>query len=807
MPAQDRQTVEIDGRRLTVTNLDKVMYPEVGMTKGEVIAYYSAVAPVMLPHLAGRPVTRKRWVQGVETDASAHVFFEKNLAEHAPAWIRREVIHHSDGPKTYPVIEERAALVWLAQQAALELHVPQWQFVNGVAANPDRMVFDLDPGPGVGLAECAIVARMVRDLVSGMGLSAQPVTSGSKGLHIYARIDGSQSSDQVSAVARELAKALEVDHPGLVVSSMSKAVRDGRVFIDWSQNNGKKTTIAPYSLRGRARPFVAAPRTWDELDDPELRHLEAHEVLARLSSLGDPLAALLAEPAQPVGGTRGRVAAALPGSASPPSAAREAEGPLATYLSMRSAATTPEPMPQSAWAAPSGHQRFVIQEHHARRLHYDLRLEHDGVLKSWAVPKGIPDASSNHLAVQTEDHPIDYLTFAGDIPAGEYGAGTMTIWDTGTYELEKWRDDELILTLTGSDDGPLGVARLALIRTSGAGEKSQWLLHRMKGAAAGARPTLAPMLATVGRVAPVRSADWLLEWKWDGVRAIVRIADGMVTIRSRNGNDITASYPEFAQLGRAIVGDALLDGEIVALDGDGRPDFGLVQRRMHLKQPAEVARAAAEVPARLLLFDVLEIAGTSVIDLGYEDRRALLTQLLVPGTGVPVEIPEGAGDGASVAGALAEAKRLGLEGVVAKRRSSKYRPGARSDDWVKLKLTKTQSVVIGGYRAGSGTRAGMIRSLLVGIPDPDGLRYVGRVGSGFSEADLTRLLRQLRQSTRAEPSLTGVPSADAVDAVWVEPTLVGEIELAGWTRAGLARHPRWRGIRPDLSPTEVTLET
>lgn len=838
MPANDRQTVEIDGRRLTVTNLDKVMYPETGMTKGEVIAYYSAVASVMLPHLAGRPVTRKRWVHGVGADASADVFFEKNLATHAPEWIHREVIRHSEGPKTYPVVEERAALVWLAQQAALELHVPQWQFAAGVPANPDRMVFDLDPGPGVGLAECAIVARMVRELVAGMGLTVQPVTSGSKGLHIYAAIDGSQTSDQVSAVAHELARALEADHPDLIVSSMSKAVRDGKVFIDWSQNNGKKTTIAPYSLRGRSRPFVAAPRTWDELDDPGLRHLEAHEVLERIASLGDPLATLLPSASSSgLADTRDARDALTPGT--PSSVA--GGGPLSTYLSMRSATKTPEPMPDSAYPKPTEHQRFVIQEHHARRLHYDLRLERDGVLKSWAVPKGVPDASTNHLAVQTEDHPIEYLAFAGDIPAGEYGAGTMTVWDTGTYELEKWRDDEVIFTLTGSNDGPLGTARLALIRTTGAGEKSQWLLHRMqaRAARAGLKPAVpadappsvaepaarksrrsqvnastptasaaeAPMLATVGRASMVNSADWLLEWKWDGVRAIARLTDGEVRLFSRNGNDITASYPEFTDLGRAIVGDAVLDGEIVALDTDGRPDFGLLQQRMHLSKPAEVARAAADVSVRLLLFDVLEIGGASVIGLAYGDRRTLLSELLIAGTGVPVEIPQGAGDGSAVASVLAEAEALGLEGVVAKRRRSKYRPGTRSDDWLKLKLTKTQSVVVGGYRTGTGTRAGQIRSLLVGMQQPDGLRYAGRVGSGFTEAELKRLLEVLSRSPRIDPPLIGVPAADAVDAVWVEPTLVGEIELAGWTNGGIARHARWRGIRPDLAPADVVPET
>ena len=229
------------------------------------------------------------------------------------------------------------------------------------------------------------------------------------------------------------------------------------MLIDWSQNNGKKTTIAPYSLRGRFRPTVAAPRTWEELDDPGLRHLEAHEVLERVASGDDPLAVITAA---------------------------SHDGPLAEYLSMRKTGrhARADALVELGSARRAATRRFVIQEHHARRLHFDLRLERDGVLKSWAVPKGVPETSGvNHLAVQTEDHPMEYATFEGTIPAGEYGAGSMTIWDAGTYETEKWRDEEVIIDLDGQPGGPLGGrVRLALIRTDGSGEKSSWLLHRMK---------------------------------------------------------------------------------------------------------------------------------------------------------------------------------------------------------------------------------------------------------------------------------------------------------------------------------------
>ncbi|BDZ63925.1 non-homologous end-joining DNA ligase [Agromyces mangrovi Wang et al. 2018] len=327
--------MQVGGRRLRITSLDKVMYPDAGTTKGDVIGYYAEIAPVMLPYVAGRPCTRKRWVDGVGTaDAPGGTFFAKDLGQGTPDWVRRARIPHSDHDNTYPVVDDLPTLVWLAQLAALELHVPQWRFdAAGTPQHPDRLVLDLDPGEGVGLGGCAEVAFLVREILDGMGLGSVPVTSGSKGIHLYAPLDGTLSSDQTSALARELARSLEADHPKLVVSSMSKSVRPGRVFLDWSQNNGKKTTIAPYSLRGRFRPTVAAPRTWEELAEPDLRHLEYGEVLALVAERGDPM-----EPLR-----QGHVGAS-PGSSWRPWRTLPPRGhPIASAVTARSARPTARP--------------------------------------------------------------------------------------------------------------------------------------------------------------------------------------------------------------------------------------------------------------------------------------------------------------------------------------------------------------------------------------------------------------------------------------------------------------------------------
>lgn len=798
MPSNE-QVVEVDGRRLRLTNLDKVLYPETGTTKGEVIAYYTAVAPRMIPLLVDRPVTRKRWVEGTGTEAApGEAFFAKQLEPGAPDWVRRRAIDHSGGAKEYPLANDLPTLVWIAQVAGIELHVPQWRFsADGERRNPDRLVLDLDPGPGADLAQCAHVAGLARGILADIGLDPVPVTSGSKGIHLYSRLDGRQTSDQAAALARELARAIEADHPDIATSTMAKAARGGRVFLDWSQNNASKTTISPYSLRGRVHPTVAAPRTWDELDDPGLRQLTLDDVLGRVDAGIDPAGAF---------------------------APTAHAGDLAPYLAKRSATRTPEPMPQEAPATRTdGPARFVVQEHHARRLHYDLRIERDGVLVSWAVPKGIPDLPDrNHLAVMTEPHPLEYLVFHGEIPKGEYGAGSMTIWDTGTVEIEKWRDDEVIGTFTGT--GPLGRVRLALIRTDGTGEKSSWLLHRMKpqsqapSPAGGAGPVAPgpaprtasapaprPMLAESGTPGLARGlrSSWA-EIKWDGIRAVGTWSGGRMRLHARSGTDITARYPELTADGapRLAVADAVVDGEIIALDASGRPSFTALQNRMHLTKAREIEREVVRTPVAYHLFDLLRLEGRDLSGIPLRDRRALLETLAESAEG-PIVVPPVFED---VDAALALSRDLGLEGIVVKDTGSPYRSGVRSSSWLKIKNHRTQEAVIAGIRPGKGNRAGTIGSLLLGIPEAEGLRYVGRVGTGFGDRMLRDLQARLDPLRTDACPLVGVPAADASDALWVRPELVGEVEFANWTPDGILRHARWRGLRPDKAISEIAVE-
>jgi len=274
-----------------------VMYPQAGTTKAEVLNYYAQVAPVMLPHLADRAVTRIRWPHGTGDKS----FFEKNAPGGTPSWVRTVSVPTTgsrtrsgeEGELRFPVIDSLATLTWLVNLASLELHVHQWTVTRrGRTQNPNRLVIDLDPGDPAGLGECSQVALLVRDRLAADGLECSPVTSGSKGLHLYAGLDGSRTHEEVRDYAKEIAEELEASNSKLVLSQMTKARRGGKVFLDWSQNTGSKTTISPYSLRGRDRPMVAAPRTWEEVeagaDDPlALEHLRFEEVLERVQDLGD----------------------------------------------------------------------------------------------------------------------------------------------------------------------------------------------------------------------------------------------------------------------------------------------------------------------------------------------------------------------------------------------------------------------------------------------------------------------------------------------------------------------------------------
>jgi bifunctional non-homologous end joining protein LigD len=482
---------------------------------------------------------------------------------------------------------------------------------------------------------------------------------------------------------------------------------------------------------------------------------------------------------------------------------------LRAYRAKRRGGATPEPGVEAADApgpereARSGGRsapRFVVQQHHARRLHWDLRLERDGVLKSWALPRGIPlDPGRNRLAVHTEDHPLEYLEFEGEIPAGEYGAGTMTVWDSGTYEAEKFTAEKVVATFHGERLR----GRYALFRTRG----EDWMIHRMDPPERPREPLptkLEPMKATLARLPP-DDEGWAYEIKWDGVRALAFCEPGHLRLVTRTGRDVTRRYPEVRGiLGQLGAREALLDGELVAFDERGRPSFQLLQRRMHVESEAVVRRLRESIPVTYVIFDLLHLDGRSLLELPYEERRRELEALGLDGE--RWQVPRyHRGNGAAL---LAASRERGLEGIIAKRLDSPYRPGKRGRDWLKIKNVRGQEVVIGGWVPGQGQRRGRIGALVVGYYERDGeerrLRYAGKVGTGFSEEELGMLAARLGPLRRRTSPFEG--RQPPKEAIFVEPELVCEVEFSEWTRAGTLRQPSYKGLRDDKPARDVVRE-
>jgi bifunctional non-homologous end joining protein LigD len=486
--------------------------------------------------------------------------------------------------------------------------------------------------------------------------------------------------------------------------------------------------------------------------------------------------------------------------------ARGNKDKLAEYQAKRDFETTPEPSGDEHAADDDGQPlRFVVQEHHARSMHWDLRLERDGVMVSWAVPKGIPvDPKVNHLAVHTEDHPLEYLTFAGDIPEGEYGAGTMRVWDEGTYEPLEWTDRKVVADFRGRRVQ----GRYALFQTGRGDRTRDWMIHRMDPPAdPDAEPmpsTFAPMLATPATERP-RHGEWAYELKWDGIRAIAFVDGGRARFTNRRGGDITARYPELRALGRAMGSTrAILDGEIVSIDpATGRPDFHRIQQRMHVDGEHRIRKLSEELPVTYIVFDLVWFDGHSLVPEPYEERRARLLALGLTGPNWQTP-PHEVGDGAATEDV---SRQFGLEGIVAKALGRAYEPGRRSTAWLKIKHGRRQELVVGGWMPGEKGRTGSVGSLLVGYyadDEPDVLVYAGRVGSGLTQADVARYDRELPEIERAtSPFERGdVPRG----ARFVAPRLVVEVKFTEWTPNGAIRQPVWLGDRDDVEPKTVRRE-
>ena len=523
--------------------------------------------------------------------------------------------------------------------------------------------------------------------------------------------------------------------------------------------------------------------------------------------------------------------------------------PLDKYAAKRKFTKTPEPGPRVVRR--SGPLLFIVQKHAARRLHYDFRLELDGVLKSWAIPKGPSlQVGEKRLAVHVEDHPFDYASFEGVIPEKEYGAGNVIVWDCGVYSPDEGGEYSFGNRKEAEDrlrreyeNGKLSIflrgeklkGSFALVRTS---TENQWLLIKHKDRFAGVDTLLAqntsvlsgmtldeigsneardrmsanllaptgpaedmptqvlPMLADSGDE-PRSHTDWMYEPKLDGYRIIAYIENDTVFLQSRRGLDLTPLFPEIvAELKEQNIDSMILDGEIVALDKDGRPSFNAMQNRAQTKGPKELAIAQRDSPVIYLCFDLLHFAGLNLRGATYLERRRYLTQCLLPSAHVQlVHTSEHAEQ-------LYEASiKAGFEGIVAKRKESAYLPGKRTSSWVKFKPTHTAEFVVGGYTAGRGGR-GDLGALLLGYYKDDELHYVGHSGSGFNEASIKDTLKRAALLKSKSSPFATKPPLNA-PATWLKPELVAEIRFDSWTPEGNLRSPVFQRLRDDIDPSTI----
>jgi len=832
-----RKVVQLAERRLSLANLEKVLYPACGFTKAQVLDYYRRMAPFILPHLRDRALTMKRYPEGVDKE----FFFEKRCPSHRPPWVpTAEVRSKGSEEMTVCLVNDLETLLWVANLASLELHVPLARASS--PETPDAMVFDLDPGEPANILDCARVALILRELLSRLRLAGWVKTSGQKGLHLFVPLNSPEVTfADTKSFTRAVAVVMEKNYPELVTSKMAKETRKGKVFINWSQNDSSHTMICVYSLRAREKPYVPCPLPWRELEllagqgDPERLHVLQAEAVRRAETTGDLFReVLVTEQDLP---SVMKAMAPLTDSA------------LQEYAAKRKFEKTPEPVP-----GPLQEGRrliFVVHKHAARALHYDLRLELEGVLKSWAVPKGPSlDPAVKRLAVMVEDHPLDYRDFEGVIPEGNYGAGAVIIWDRGYYRHPLARDEQenVPLLLAGLRKGDLKFVlegeklhgEFALVKI-GKDAKS-WLLLKKKELIAaggdillenrsvasqktleelleaGAPPSfrqrklsqirrhealesekdaplvpvphhVRPMLATLVRE-PFDHPDWLFEVKWDGYRAMAELRDHVVQLYSRNLLPLNDKFYPVVEALRKCDFEAVLDGEIVVVDERGQPDFEQLQHY----------RKTASGILIYYVFDLLHFQGHDLTGLPLLKRKELLKKILPASRRIKFS------DHVRQEGILffQAAKGKGLEGIIAKKAQSSYQAGQRSKEWLKVKTQLTQEGIIAGFTAPEGGRR-YFGTLVLGVYNGDELTCIGHAGGGFGAKELQGIRAKLEPLIQKECPFKVKPQT-STPATWVKPELVCEVAFQEWTLEGVMRQPTFKWLREDKTAREVVRE-
>jgi DNA ligase D-like protein (predicted ligase)/DNA ligase D-like protein (predicted polymerase)/DNA ligase D-like protein (predicted 3'-phosphoesterase) len=777
MAKKKSQWASVGKREVELTNLDKVLFPEDGVVKAQVIEYYLKIAPTLLNHVKGRALTLIRFPDGITGES----FYQKNRPDWAPDWV--EFVTLGKEKKDYIVANEPALLVWLANLAALEIH--QLHSRKPTFDCPDYMVFDMDPPEGYDFRKLIPIALELRSTIASYGYTPFVKTTGGKGLHVCCPIEPKWDFHTVFEAAQDIAKPFVDDRAKTVTLQIKKDARKGRVLIDIFRIRSGQSIVSPYSLRGRNGAPVSMPVSWDDLV-----HLKSplefniDTAMDKVMSEGDAWEGFDAY-AVALHTHRPKDAGAK--KINPPGNKHKSPEQLEVYSKKRDFNRTPEPGAELGTEAGS---RFVVHRHHASRLHYDLRLEQDGVLKSWAVPKGLPPYPGvKRLAVQTEDHPLEYLTFDGRIPKGQYGAGEMWVYALGRYQLTKEKKDGFYFRLNSREVND----EYRIYKT----KEKEWLLERVDEPQLNfLRHEIHPMLSD-NRDTPPVGEEYIYEIKWDGIRALITVEDERIVIRSRNQNDVTQQFPEL-QLGsqafRATNG--VFDAEIVCLDSSGKPVFKRVINRLMTNGATNIEKLSRTNPVYCYIFDCLYLDGRSIMNEPLMKRKEWLKDSIRPETAYRVS--EHVDDGESLFNA---AKEHALEGIMSKRKDSKYLPGKRTDLWLKIKVRQTTECVIIGYTQGKGNRNQTFGALHIAERTDSGLLYRGKVGTGFNDKSMQDIFEAIRLLKRVKkPAVTGKLLDESI-STWVAAKLIAEVSYSMITADKMFREPVFVRMRPDLLPT------
>lgn len=715
--AGKKHELEVEGRKIAISNPEKILYPAAGFTKAGVIDYYVRVSEWLLPHLRDRPVTLKRYPNGIHGEH----FYEKDAPGFTPGWVQRFPVPRRAGGTDicYILINDLPTLVWSANLANLEIH-PFLHRAPQIDC-PTMVVFDLDPGEGTDILDCAEIAFYIKEVLDRLGLEAFPKVSGSKGLQLSIPLNTPTTYEITQPFARGMAQLIEREHPDRAVSEMSKERRKGKVFIDWSQNSDFKTTVGVYSLRAkREQPYISMPVTWDELKKARKREsldFEVEAALKRLAKIGDLYAPVLT--------LKQKLTGAVP-----------------------TAAPTPK-RPRSANPADPNRSR---------------------------------QGSRRPFSIRGTTLQLDQTTLTLDSAPGD---------DSGAFELMEGSTRQKKLQIFFEGEKHRG--EWTLVRDGHAwrvegGTDESWLTF------------IEPMQAKLTTEVP-EGSGWLYEIKFDGYRTLAMKKSGEITLFSRRGNRLNSRFGKIATAFEPLPDGTMIDGEVIALDDQGRPSFNVLQNQR-----------TTSLPIFYYAFDLLAWRGENLLDKPLTTRRNKLRQAM-GGLADPIRISETLL--ASPRELIAAAREQGLEGVVAKRANSRYEPGRRSGAWVKFKVNRGQELVIGGYLPGP-QRFG---ALLAGYYDPKGrLIFIGKIKNGFVPRTREEVFRRFRGletdvcpfANLPEPKNARRGKAITAEVMrecrWLKPELVAQVEFTEWTAADHLRHSRFVALRDDKDPQEVVKE-